>query len=118
MSSPISFGERRYSPGVLATARSMTPAPSVPLPDPADWLPRHTVALWLIVATAVASRVLLALYNRSANDDHMEVIQRIVAGGRPLVDDCWQCYQPKLYHQFVADVIPTEAQGPQLGANQ
>jgi hypothetical protein len=70
-----------------------------------SWRPVHTVSLGLISLTALVTRALLATYNRSANDDHMEVIQMIVAGRRPLVDDCWQCYQPKLYHETVADLI-------------
>lgn len=73
----------------------------------APWRPSHTAALLVISTLAVGSRFLLSLYNRSANDDHVEVIQRIVAGQRPLVDDCWQCYQPKLYHEAVASVIHT-----------
>jgi len=48
-------------------------------------------------------RLALAIVNRQANDDHMEVVNRIiVTGALPQKDDCWECFQPKLFHSTIA----------------
>lgn len=54
---------------------------------------------WVILILAVGLRVWIATYNTDANDNHLEVIERIKATGEmPVVDDCWQCYHVKAYH--------------------
>jgi hypothetical protein len=66
---------------------------------------RHMATAAVIVA-AVVLRVGIALYNTEANDDHMEVVALIAdQGANPLVDDCWQCCQAKLFHRSAAAVI-------------
>jgi hypothetical protein len=51
----------------------------------------------------VGLRLALALVNRAANDDHIEVVQRLMHGGpQPDVRSCWECFQPKFFHQVCA----------------
>ena len=57
----------------------------------------------VVLVLAVLLRVTLALVNRESNDDHIQVARFIVAQGRlPVINECAQCYQPKLYHLSVA----------------
>lgn len=66
-------------------------------------IPRLSLFLF---AVASVLRLALAIVNREANDDHLEVTRWILDhGGLPLLGDCWECYQPKLYHLLVAAVI-------------
>jgi len=63
----------------------------------------------LFIVTFVISALLrlgLSLVNREANDPHMEVVQYLLThNSLPTKDDCWECFQPKLYHVLVAGVI-------------
>ncbi|MBN1127868.1 MAG: hypothetical protein JXA71_02705 [Chitinispirillaceae bacterium] len=71
--------------------------------------PRTTRPLWYAVMTlAVVLRIMLCFVNREANDNHVEVVERIIAA-RSLPDwsACDQCYQPKLYHASCAAVAVT-----------
>ncbi len=44
--------------------------------------------------------------NRESNDDHFTVIQLILKTGRlPQKADCWECYQPKLFHYTAAKLL-------------
>jgi hypothetical protein len=64
---------------------------------------RTTIIVLGIFFLAMLLRVLLASVNRQANDNHLEVIGMIQFKGIiPHLEDCWQGYQPKLYHQFCA----------------
>lgn len=55
---------------------------------------------------ALLLRVGLAFVNRQANDDHVEVVRWMLEHGRlPFKGDCWECYQPKLYHLAVAGIV-------------
>jgi hypothetical protein len=48
----------------------------------------------------------LVLFNRESNDDHFTVIQLILNTNRlPEKADCWECYQPKLFHSVSAEFI-------------
>jgi hypothetical protein len=48
-------------------------------------------------------RLALALFNREANDPHMQVVELILARDRlPNLFDCWSCYHPKAFHATVA----------------
>jgi hypothetical protein len=61
--------------------------------------------VWMVVfVLAVGLRLVLALVNNgSANDDHLEVSRIIYSTGSiPEPQDCWQCYQPKLFHYVQA----------------
>jgi hypothetical protein len=64
---------------------------------------RSDVPAKLCIALGVILRVGLALVNREANDDHIDVILRIMAGGpQPTILACNECFQPKLYHVLCA----------------
>ncbi len=59
-----------------------------------------------LILLSLVLRLALVLVNRQANDDHMEVINRIlVSGTLPQKNDCWECFQPKLFHSTVALTI-------------
>ena len=64
---------------------------------------------WLepaILIAAMAVRVALALVNRQANDDHLQVAHLILQLQRlPVRSDCWECFQPKLYHASLAGLF-------------
>lgn len=78
---------------------------------PASLEPRQGGKIYSMLAGisfAVGSvlRILLALVNREANDNHLQVIDIILREGRiPGLGDCWQCYHPKLFHLFSAFFI-------------
>lgn len=64
------------------------------------------VLFWMSCALAMGLRLTLALINRQAYDDHMGVITWILQHhSLPLREDCWECFQPKLYHLTVAGLI-------------
>ena len=59
-----------------------------------------------ILAAAILTRVLLAYSNREANDDHMQVVHLILQNGSlPVKADCWECFQPKLFHFSMALLV-------------
>jgi hypothetical protein len=48
----------------------------------------------------------MVAFNRQSNDDHFTVIQLILKTGRlPQKADCWECYQPKLFHYTAAEFL-------------
>jgi hypothetical protein len=56
-----------------------------------------------VFGLAALLRFSLVLFNREANDAHETVASLILQTGRlPLKDDCWECFQPKLYHLVFA----------------
>lgn len=58
-----------------------------------------------LVAVGVLLRLGLALFNRSANDDHLSVARVISEQGRsPLREELEEAFNPKLYHAMVAAV--------------
>ncbi len=60
----------------------------------------------LLFLLSAAMRVALALVNREANDDHMEVVElTLTRGAWAERDDCWECFQPKLYYALVIAVL-------------
>ncbi|MGD0610792.1 MAG: glycosyltransferase family 39 protein [Anaerolineales bacterium] len=64
------------------------------------------ILFWVSCAIAMGLRLTLALVNRQAYDDHMQVITWILQHhSLPLREDCWECFQPKLYHLTVAGLI-------------
>ena len=51
-------------------------------------------------------RVGLVWYNRQSNDNHMQVVQLMLVSARlPQLKDCWECFQPKLFHFTVTKVL-------------
>ena len=64
---------------------------------------------WIaIFAVSLVLRLALALVNREANDDHLQVVATLLRTGHlPTVLDCWECFQPKLFHATMAMVIRT-----------
>src|SRR6187455_3252315 len=60
----------------------------------------------LIFAGALLLRLVLALYNREANDNHVQVVSWIVdQHSLPEKNDCWSCFQPKLYYLVCAGFV-------------
>ena len=56
-----------------------------------------------IILIAISLRIILALVNREANDNHLEVMQLLLRGFRSLsMKDCHECFQPKLYYYVCA----------------
>ena len=61
---------------------------------------------YAIITAALLTRVLLAYSNREANDDHMQVVHLILQNGSlPVKADCWECFQPKLFHFSMALLV-------------
>jgi hypothetical protein len=51
-------------------------------------------------------RVGLVWFNRQSNDNHMEVVQLMLASARlPQLKDCWECFQPKMFHFTVTMLL-------------
>lgn len=63
--------------------------------------------LYLIVfLLSVAFRLSLATLNREANDNHITVIDFILLNQKlPKKDNCWECFQPKLFHSTVTTAL-------------
>jgi len=61
---------------------------------------------WLYLSVfllAIGLRFWLAWVNPEANDPHLEVSEIILNTGKlPQAPDCWECFQPKLYHAGLA----------------
>lgn len=71
-----------------------------------NFLPLIKLHRWLLIVIfllAGALRLLLAMVNQEANDNHMPVIEIIMKEGRlPTKADGWEGFQPKLFHVVVA----------------
>jgi len=67
----------------------------------------YSKAVWALFLAAAAIRFSIAWMNPGhANDSHLEVVKIIQSERRlPLPGDCWESFQPKLYHVFTAQVI-------------
>lgn len=65
----------------------------------------HTLILLIFIISA-GLRLGLVVYNRESNDNHFPVIQFILNTYRlPDKADCWECYQPKLFHYTSAEFL-------------
>lgn len=86
-----------------APAAGRGPAPQAP-PSAGSAAERpYARAIAVVFAGAVAFRLVLALLNLEANDDHMAVSRVMAFEGRsPAADELYQAYHPKLYHGAVA----------------
>ncbi|MGD0878009.1 MAG: glycosyltransferase family 39 protein [Anaerolineales bacterium] len=70
----------------------------------------HTFIL-LIFLISAGLRLGLVVFNRESNDDHFAVIQLILKTERlPEKADCWECYQPKLFHFTAAKFLQLTGQ--------
>lgn len=68
---------------------------------------------------AISLRLLLAGFNREANDAHETVAKIILASHKlPTRDDCWECFQPKLFHLIFAAGIKAAGMENQPGYRQ
>ena len=70
-------------------------------------LRRRTPTLFLLIFILSAGlRLGMVWFNREANDDHFQVIQLILKTNRlPEKADCWECFQPKLFHFTSAEFL-------------
>ncbi|HLG35573.1 MAG TPA: hypothetical protein VI757_11895 [Bacteroidia bacterium] len=67
---------------------------------------RTSIIIVIIFSVALLLRILLALTNRDANDNHVDVVSWIVDKNEiPERKDCWSCYQPKLYYVLSAGIV-------------
>src|SRR5689334_22880931 len=62
--------------------------------------------LVFIFSVAMLLRLGLAIVNRYSNDNHIDVINLMVDHHViPEKNDCWSCYQPKLYYLVASGFI-------------
>jgi len=67
---------------------------------------RYRILTLFILILAIALRIELVSVNREANDDHYEVVSLILKNGAlPEKNNCWECFQPKLFHYTTAQVL-------------
>jgi hypothetical protein len=60
----------------------------------------------MIFGLTIILRFSLIVLNREANDPHEAVANLIIQTGKlPQKDDCWECFQPKLYHLVFAKIL-------------
>jgi hypothetical protein len=75
---------------------------------------RYWVILLLILLLSAGLRFGLVRYNRDSNDNHDLVIIRIMETGvLPEKDDCWECFQPKLFHYTTARLLQLAGVDPE-----
>ena len=88
------------------------------------WLRQNNYKILLlgIFLLGTGLRVTLAIINSESNDDHFSVIDIIRNEGRlPAREECWECFQPKFYHWFIAQVwgiLPVESRVIQIRVAQ
>jgi len=67
---------------------------------------KYQIILVILIIAALALRLGLALVNREANDDHMEVIRIIMTTGQiPVMYECRECFHPKLFYVIAAGLL-------------
>ena len=67
---------------------------------------KFQISCLLVFLLSLCLRGAFTRYNRSANDDHIQVVRLILANNTlPTKSDCGECFQPKLFHYTVAKVI-------------
>ncbi len=60
----------------------------------------------IIFVGGILLRAGLAIYNRQANDPHLPVVRLILRNDvLPEKNDCWECFQPKLFHSVLANLF-------------
>jgi hypothetical protein len=64
---------------------------------------KNDLILLALFLLSCALRLSLVFVNREANDDHMQVVDIILSThALPQKSDCWECFQPKLFHVTTA----------------
>jgi len=67
---------------------------------------KKEILLVVIFTVALSLRFMLCLYNRQANDNHIEVISWIIdKQSLPTKENCWECSQPKIYYILNAKLM-------------
>jgi hypothetical protein len=67
---------------------------------------RYNILILVIFLLSVGLRLGMVSFNRQSNDDHMQVISLILKSGTlPFKSDCWECFQPKLFHYTAAKIL-------------
>jgi hypothetical protein len=67
---------------------------------------KYKTLFLIILLLSIGLRIGLVSVNREANDPHDEVIQYIIEKGTlPDKDECWECFQPKLFHYTAAQIL-------------
>jgi hypothetical protein len=67
---------------------------------------RTRLIFLLIFIFSAALRIALATVNREANDNHIQVVALMLQNHRLVErDECWECFQPKLYYALVILLI-------------
>jgi hypothetical protein len=67
---------------------------------------KYKVLFLFILILSIGLRIGFVSVNRQANDPHDEVISYIIENGSlPEKDDCWECFQPKLFHFTTAMIL-------------
>jgi hypothetical protein len=64
---------------------------------------------WIIAIfiLSLSLQIGLGIVNREANDDHIEVVNRILLNEPLEKESCVQCYHPKFYHYTIAQIGDT-----------
>jgi hypothetical protein len=67
---------------------------------------KTTCLVAIIFLISVLLRLALICFNREANDPH-EGVAALILGNHslPSIQDCWECFQPKLFHLVFAGAI-------------
>ena len=67
---------------------------------------RYKILFLIIFFLSVGLRLGMVSFNLESNDDHMQVISIIIKSGTlPDKSNCWECYQPKLFHYTAAKIL-------------
>ncbi len=67
---------------------------------------RNRILILSIFILSLSLRFILSLLNYEANDPHVEVVEWIINhNALPDKDNCWECFQPKLYYIINAGII-------------
>ncbi len=64
------------------------------------------ILFFSVALLSLSLQLALVRYNRQSNDDHMQVVQLMLASPRlPQLEDCWECFQPKMFHFTVTKIV-------------
>ena len=67
---------------------------------------KKEILVGFIFTGALLLRFELSLFNRQANDNHLEAISWIIDKHTlPTKEDCWECSQPKIYYVLNAELM-------------
>ena len=67
---------------------------------------KQKTVFYVIVILSIMLRLSLVLVNRDTNDNHIEVVNKIITTGQlPQTGECWECFQPKLFYWTAAQFL-------------